>query len=335
VACLLLQHAAHVDDRLPSAANSAERVTPHHVQLVAATSSVHRHDTYAASAPTQTLERRVLLPAPLLRPPRGSHGHHAHLRAVYSELTLRRQRRAECAMLFAGVETAAETQQRQRRTAVARGRVDSARLLRKRRHRRAHERKKGGCEATAEPRVRGVSSQGGLGNPHEGSPRFQRFSFQPRHRPGRERMGSPTLQTLQDPILLLAWLCFRGGGFRIPNSASALTLKRDGSWLSSSLLVVCSTPTKPSLETIPGNPKSLGPEGRVRVPEESWWCRATGMRRLRTTPRKCVRAVSSCAHPPEASVSEPPNHAAAFTTLTEGPPSTTSRVATMHGATRG
>jgi hypothetical protein len=26
-------------------------------------------------------------------------------------------------------------------------------------------------------------------------------------------MGSPTLQTLQEPILLTPWLCFRGGGF--------------------------------------------------------------------------------------------------------------------------
>jgi hypothetical protein len=25
-------------------------------------------------------------------------------------------------------------------------------------------------------------------------------------------MDSPTLQTLQDPILLLPWVCFRGGG---------------------------------------------------------------------------------------------------------------------------
>jgi hypothetical protein len=35
-----------------------------------------------------------------------------------------------------------------------------------------------------------------------------------RHHPtGRDRVGSPALQTLQDPILLLPWLCFRGGGF--------------------------------------------------------------------------------------------------------------------------
>jgi hypothetical protein len=33
---------------------------------------------------------------------------------------------------------------------------------------------------------------------------------------GREIMGPPILQTLQDPILLLSWLCFRGGGFPNP-----------------------------------------------------------------------------------------------------------------------
>ena len=37
-----------------------------------------------------------------------------------------------------------------------------------------------------------------------------------RHRTGRERMSSPTLDTLQDPILLTPWLCFRGGGFPNP-----------------------------------------------------------------------------------------------------------------------
>jgi hypothetical protein len=31
-----------------------------------------------------------------------------------------------------------------------------------------------------------------------------------RHPTGRERMGSPSLQTFQDPILLLPWVCFRG-----------------------------------------------------------------------------------------------------------------------------
>ena len=31
-----------------------------------------------------------------------------------------------------------------------------------------------------------------------------------RHPTDRERMVSPTLRTLQDPILLLPWLCFRG-----------------------------------------------------------------------------------------------------------------------------
>jgi hypothetical protein len=34
-----------------------------------------------------------------------------------------------------------------------------------------------------------------------------------RHPTGRSRTGSPTLQKLQDPILLLPWVCFRGGGF--------------------------------------------------------------------------------------------------------------------------
>jgi hypothetical protein len=37
-----------------------------------------------------------------------------------------------------------------------------------------------------------------------------------RHATGRERLGSPTLQTLQEPILLLPWVCFRGGGFPNP-----------------------------------------------------------------------------------------------------------------------
>ena len=32
-----------------------------------------------------------------------------------------------------------------------------------------------------------------------------------RHPTGREKMGSPTLQTHQDPILLLPWLWFEGG----------------------------------------------------------------------------------------------------------------------------
>jgi hypothetical protein len=47
----------------------------------------------------------------------------------------------------------------------------------------------------------------------------QGFGFQQRrwraaercHPTGRERMGSPTLQTLQEPILLLPWVCFRSG----------------------------------------------------------------------------------------------------------------------------
>jgi hypothetical protein len=34
-----------------------------------------------------------------------------------------------------------------------------------------------------------------------------------RRHPGRERMGSSTTEALQEPILLLPWVCFRGGGF--------------------------------------------------------------------------------------------------------------------------
>ena len=33
----------------------------------------------------------------------------------------------------------------------------------------------------------------------------------------RERTGSPTLQTLHEPILLLPWVCLRGGGFSNPS----------------------------------------------------------------------------------------------------------------------
>jgi hypothetical protein len=45
-----------------------------------------------------------------------------------------------------------------------------------------------------------------------------------RHRTGRERMGSPTLQALKEPVLLPPWLCFRGGDFlSFPNQ---LTLVR-------------------------------------------------------------------------------------------------------------
>jgi hypothetical protein len=50
------------------------------------------------------------------------------------------------------------------------------------------------------------------------------FGFQKRrwraaergHPTDRESMGSLTLQTHQDPILLPPWLCFRGGGFPNP-----------------------------------------------------------------------------------------------------------------------
>ena len=39
----------------------------------------------------------------------------------------------------------------------------------------------------------------------------------PPHIP-RERIGSPTLQTLQEPILRTPWVCFRGGGFPNPRA---------------------------------------------------------------------------------------------------------------------
>jgi hypothetical protein len=34
-------------------------------------------------------------------------------------------------------------------------------------------------------------------------------------------MGSPTLQILQDQILLVHWVCFRAGGFQTQNWAKA------------------------------------------------------------------------------------------------------------------
>jgi hypothetical protein len=40
----------------------------------------------------------------------------------------------------------------------------------------------------------------------------------------RERMGSPTLQTLEYPILLPPSLCFRGGGFPKPAQGNAFAL---------------------------------------------------------------------------------------------------------------
>jgi hypothetical protein len=33
-------------------------------------------------------------------------------------------------------------------------------------------------------------------------------------------MDPPTMQTLQEPILLLRWVCFRGGGFAKPTQGS-------------------------------------------------------------------------------------------------------------------
>ena len=44
------------------------------------------------------------------------------------------------------------------------------------------------------------------------------------HPTGRERMDSSTLQPLQDPILLLSWVCFRSGCFPSPH----LTLTGQG-----------------------------------------------------------------------------------------------------------
>jgi hypothetical protein len=40
----------------------------------------------------------------------------------------------------------------------------------------------------------------------------QESSSVSRHSTRREMMDSPTKQTLQDPILLRSWVCFRGGG---------------------------------------------------------------------------------------------------------------------------
>jgi hypothetical protein len=53
----------------------------------------------------------------------------------------------------------------------------------------------------------GLLSSGGFSNPKPGWRAAER-----RHPTGRERMGSPTLQTLQEPILPTPWVCFRGGG---------------------------------------------------------------------------------------------------------------------------
>jgi hypothetical protein len=53
----------------------------------------------------------------------------------------------------------------------------------------------------------GLLSSGGFSNPKPGWRAAER-----RHPTGRERMGSPNLQTLQEPILPTPWVCFRGGG---------------------------------------------------------------------------------------------------------------------------
>jgi hypothetical protein len=47
---------------------------------------------------------------------------------------------------------------------------------------------------------------------------------------GRERMGSTILLTLQDPILLPPWLCFRGG-FQTPRCRLNSSSPEGGAWL--------------------------------------------------------------------------------------------------------
>jgi hypothetical protein len=60
-----------------------------------------------------------------------------------------------------------------------------------------------------------------------------------RHPTGRERMGSPTLRTPQEPILLLPWVCFRGGGFPNPSweGSSSARVPNGGHTLSRRLQV--------------------------------------------------------------------------------------------------
>ena len=62
-----------------------------------------------------------------------------------------------------------------------------------------------------------------------------------RHPTNRERMGSPTLQTLQDPILMLPWVCFRGA-FQTQN--------RDTGPLQAGDLVWLETPRNPCCELV-------------------------------------------------------------------------------------
>jgi hypothetical protein len=49
---------------------------------------------------------------------------------------------------------------------------------------------------------------GGFPNPSGPVSSSRRRAAERRHPTGPERMGSPTLQTLQDPILLPPWVCF-------------------------------------------------------------------------------------------------------------------------------
>jgi hypothetical protein len=70
----------------------------------------------------------------------------------------------------------------------------------------------------------------------------------------RERMGSPTLQTHQDPILLLPWLCSRGGGFPNPRYSVSSTLTHPSqhrSWSPSPTLGAAPQISKPELVTAP------------------------------------------------------------------------------------
>jgi hypothetical protein len=59
------------------------------------------------------------------------------------------------------------------------------------------------------------------------SPQLQWRVAERRQHAGRERISSPTLRTLQDLILLLPWVCFRGGK---ANPSLELSLGRRTSW---------------------------------------------------------------------------------------------------------
>ena len=61
------------------------------------------------------------------------------------------------------------------------------------------------------------------------SPQRRWRASERRHPTGRKRIDSPTLQTLQYPILLLPWACFRGG---FPNRTSARSSHSPSHWSS-------------------------------------------------------------------------------------------------------